>query len=55
MHAIMVRTRRAFMPSGFRNTLMVLETASIPVSDVPPLANARNTISTVAPIISPPP
>ena len=55
MHAIMVSTRRALRPCGSRNTLTVLEIASTPVSDVPPLANARNTTRTVAPITKPPP
>ncbi len=48
-----VSTRRALMPSGLRKALTVLEIASTPVSDEPPLANARNTISTVAPMMMP--
>ena len=48
-----VSTRRALMPSGLRKALTVLEIASTPVSDEPPLANARSTISIVAPMIRP--
>ena len=32
---------RALMPSGGRSALTALDTASIPVSEEPPLANAR--------------
>jgi hypothetical protein len=32
---------RALRPSGGRSALTALETASIPVSEEPPLANAR--------------
>ena len=35
-------TRRALMPSGGRNALTAFETASMPVSEEPPLANARS-------------
>ncbi len=53
MQAIAVSTRRALGPCGLRKTLTVLEIASTPVSDEPPLANARNNTRTVAPITSP--
>ena len=55
MHAITVRTRRALTPSGLRNELTVFEIASTPVSEAPPLANARSSTSTVAPITRPSP
>ncbi len=35
-------TLRALSPSGGRNALTAFETASMPVSDEPPLANARS-------------
>ena len=35
-------TRRALIPSGGRNAPTALDTASMPVSDDPPLANARS-------------
>ena len=50
---MIVRTRRALRLSGGRKALTVLEIASTPVSDEPPLANARSTISRVAPMIRP--
>ena len=53
MEAIAVSTRRALRPCGFRKTLTVFEIASTPVSDEPPLANARSNTSTVAPITKP--
>ena len=53
MQAILVNTRRALGPCGFRKTLTASAIASTPVSEVPPLANARNNTSTVAPMISP--
>jgi hypothetical protein len=34
-------TRRALMPSGGLNALTALDTASMPVSEEPPLANER--------------
>ncbi len=39
-------TLRALMPSGGRNTLTALDTASMPVSDEPPFANARSSTNT---------
>ena len=53
MQAIAVRTRRALMLCGLRKTLTVLEMASTPVSDEPPLANARSITRIVAPITRP--
>ena len=50
---MMVSTRRALSPSGLRNRLTVLEIASTPVSDEPPLAKARRIIRIVAPITRP--
>ena len=38
----MTSTWRALRPSGGRNALTALDTASMPVSDEPPLANARS-------------
>ena len=46
-------TWRALLLSGGRKALTVLEIASTPVSDEPPLAKARSTISRVAPMIRP--
>ena len=40
MNPWMTSTWRAFRPSGGRNALTALETASMPVSDDPPLAYA---------------
>ncbi len=53
MQAIAVSTRRALTLCGLRKTLTVLEMASTPVSDEPPLANARSTTKIVAPITRP--
>ena len=53
MQAMIVSTLRALMLSGLRKLLTVLEIASTPVSDEPPLANARSTIRRVAPMIRP--
>ncbi len=39
-------TLRAFRPSGGRNALTALDTASMPVSEEPPLANARSSTKT---------
>ena len=36
------RTRRALMPSGGLNALTAFDTASMPVSEEPPFANARS-------------
>ncbi len=38
----MTSTWRAFRPSGGRRALTALDTASMPVSEDPPLAKARN-------------
>ena len=46
-------TLRAFRPSGGRNAPTASETASMPVSDAPPLANARSRMKIMAPLISP--
>ena len=46
-------TLRALMPSGGRNALTALETASMPVSDEPPLANARSSTKTMPNAIRP--
>ena len=42
------RIRRALRPSGGRSALTALDTASIPVSEDPPLANARASIRMAA-------
>ena len=41
MQPWVTRIWRALRPSGGRSALTALETASIPVSEEPPLANAR--------------
>ena len=46
-------TLRAFRPSGGRNAPTASETASMPVSDAPPLANARSRMKIMAPLIRP--
>jgi len=46
-------TLRALRPSGGRNALTALETASMPVSDEPPLANARSSTKTMPNAIRP--
>ena len=48
-----MRTWRAFRPSGGRNAPTASETASIPVSDAPPLANALSRVKIITPVISP--
>ena len=45
-------TLRALRPSGGWNTLTALETASMPVSDEPPLAKARSSTKTRPNVIS---
>ena len=45
-------TRRALMPSGGLNALTAFDTASMPVSEEPPLANAFNRTKTMAKAIS---
>jgi len=47
--------RLAFAPSGERNVATPLLIASRPVSEEPPLANARSSTSTVAPMTNPSP
>ena len=42
------RTRRALMPSGGLNALTALDTASMPVSEEPPLANERISVKITA-------
>jgi hypothetical protein len=44
-----MRTCRALRPSGGRKAPTASDTASIPVSDAPPLANARRKVKIVAP------
>ncbi len=46
-------TRRAFLPSGGRNALTAFETASMPVSEEPPFANARSSTNTIPNAIRP--
>ncbi len=41
-------TRRALMPSGGLNALTALDTASMPVSEEPPLANERISVKITA-------
>ena len=41
MQPWVTRNRRALRPSGGRSALTALDTASIPVSEDPPFANAR--------------
>jgi hypothetical protein len=41
------RTWRALRPSGGLNALTALETASMPVSDEPPLANAFSSVKII--------
>ncbi len=55
MQAMTVRTVRAFCPCGLRSAETVLEMASTPVSEDPPLAKARSSTSTVAPSTRPEP
>ena len=45
-------TLRALGPSGGFSALTALETASMPVSDEPPLAKARSRVKTRVPEIS---
>ncbi len=46
-------TRRALIPSGGLNAPTASETASMPVSDAPPLANARSNVKIIAKVIRP--
>ena len=48
----MTSTWRALRPSGGRNALTALDTASMPVSDEPPLAKARSRTKTRPNVIS---
>ena len=49
----MTRTRLALMPSGGLNALTALDTASMPVSEEPPFANARSRTKTIPKAIRP--
>ncbi len=53
MHPSATSTWRALRPSGGRNAPTASDTASMPVSDAPPLANARNRVRIIAYVISP--
>jgi hypothetical protein len=46
-------TRRAFSPSGGRNALTAFDTASMPVSEEPPLANERSRVKISTMVVSP--
>jgi len=50
---MITRARRALVPCGFWNALTPLLMASSPVSELPPLAKARSSTSTVAPMTNP--
>ena len=45
------RTRRALTPSGGLNALTALETASMPVSEAPPLANAFSSTKMITKLV----
>ena len=47
------RTLRAFLPSGGWKAPTASLTASMPVSDAPPLANARSSVKIITPVMSP--
>ena len=51
MHPSATRTWRALRPSGGRNAPTASETASIPVSEAPPLAKARSRVKIITPLI----
>ena len=53
MQLIVTRVRRAFTCSGVLNSATPSEIASKPVSEEPPLANARNKIKIAAAVNSP--
>ena len=53
MRPSVTSTLRALMPSGGLNALTALDTASMPVSDDPPLANARSSTKTIPNAIRP--
>ena len=46
-------TRRALIPSGGRNAPTASLTASMPVSDAPPLANARSSVKIMTTLMIP--
>ncbi len=46
-------TVRALRPSGGLNAPTASLTASMPVSDAPPLANARSRVKIITPLMSP--
>src|SRR5215469_6528374 len=45
-------TRRALIPTGGLNALTAFDTASMPVSDEPPLANERASVKITAMVVS---
>ena len=47
------RTLRAFLPSGGLKAPTASLTASMPVSDAPPLANAFSSVKIITPVMSP--
>ena len=49
----MISTRRALTPSGGRNAPTASLTASMPVSDAPPLANARSSVKIMTALMIP--
>ena len=49
----MTSTLRALRPSGGLNALTAFDTASMPVSDDPPFANARSSTKTIPNAIRP--
>ena len=49
----MTSTRRALGPSGGRNAPTASLTASMPVSEAPPLANARSSVKIMTTLMSP--
>ena len=53
MRPSVTSTFRALRPSGGLNALTALDTASMPVSDDPPLANARSSTKTIPNAIRP--
>ena len=48
-----ISTRRALGPSGGRKAPTASDTASMPVSEAPPLANARSKVKIITPVIRP--
>jgi hypothetical protein len=51
MQPSITRTRRALFPSGGRNAPTASDTASMPVSDAPPFANARSNVKIITTLI----